>query len=803
MSTSPESVKIKKVITDPESIKITRIFSLDNVIHEISATEINSTRDAIKNTSKKIVILNPNSKEVVRKTTVTVFHRHYKYYLVSTQDKAQGKTEYEIENPLSSGSVTILISYDIQCELGKEENLAQALCSDHSVTDSLNLMIKRFIQVFMGDLRSSGIAPGKDFNSYKEKLTGDLKRFLSNQAGLHADILLSVKGEEFLKDITLNLDSFNVRVTDYNEALTLQVEMGLDIDNSNRNAAIPYISQPDSLKDFLIEQIKRYLLENISLHQFVYQLNGTVKNELMEMLERALQPKGRKLSWLQINTKINFELPKQNINMHYSVFCDISDYSPRIEVEHKLLLQLGDLGMFKATPIPMSIEEWVEETLNTITKNELFYQRYVDILLDFVQEDPEKQRTLKKIKEQMQRQASTVGYTVKHLIVKPNIKILDLTFMVEIKEEVFSTLINRVNVTLGIVVQGKLTDLSKLHDYITPDKIIEKEMEHMILLEAKKLMHTIDPQEFYMPFKGSVVETAEDKLRTAITKIMTDQFHAHDVKITIKKIENDQINRILDLVNGSPYCIEFEVVPLRGGGLQEPVKFEVEFLIQSITNWNTFIYKNFDLKTGEEIQKIKDVLQRDIKSKFITVPYPALRYSSIEGANKILELARKSHAKISSIFGLEINIINLTREPTMTELEMHDILKTKIGIQTSKEKRIAQKEAETEIRIHENMQNVLLRNTNPETAELAQLSEINDITYAETQIKKIKEKSLVPGVEEAYRSQVTLPEKIDEWCLDDYADELIVSTPAYSIDEAPNNSIGEDKSDSYYYIEKE
>jgi hypothetical protein len=795
MSTSPESIKIKKVI-NPESIKI-RIHSLDKVIREISADEVSATRDAIRNTSKKIVILNPRSKEVVRKTTVLIFHRTYKYYLVSTQDNALGQIEYEINDISSPVHITIIISYDVRCELGKEEILVKALYSDNSATDSLNLMIKRFVQVFITDLRKSGITPEKEFSSYKDKLTGDLKRYLSNQVGMQADIVLSIKGEEFLKDITVSFEPFDVRVMDYNDALTLQVEAGLDIDNSNRNAAIPYISQQDSLKDFVIQQIKKYLLENITLHQFVFELNKTVRNDLMEMLERDLKSKGRKPSWLQLKSKINFEIPKPNIDMHYSVLCDISDYTPKIEVEHKLLLQLYDLGLFKTNTLSMGLEEWVEEKLNAITKSELITQRYVDILLDFDQEDPEKQETLRNIKEQMQRQTNAIGYTVKHLIVQPNMKPLTIKkngFMLDIKEEVFSTLINRVNVKLDIVVTGKISDLTKLHDYIAPDKDIEKEMERMVLLETKKQMHAVDPQEFYMPFKDSKGETAENRLKNAIMRVMTEKFHAHEIKVIIKRLETELIKRILDLVNGSPYHIEVEILPLRGGGTQEPIKFEIEFLIQAVSKWNIFIYKNFDSKTGEEIKKIKDALQKDIKAKFMTVPYEVLKYSSIEERNRILKIARVSNDKISAIFGLEINISNLIRYATMMESERLKLLKRKMEIQTKKEVTIFENEAETQIKSHEILQSTILKYKTPDMAEMAELAETKDLEYAEKEIAKIKDENLITGVEEASLSQLAPPGKTDEWSPEDYLDEFTGDKPE-AIDEGKKKPL-KDKSDS-------
>jgi hypothetical protein len=784
MSLSPNSIKIKKITNDSKStetgrIKVTRILSLDKVIQEISSDAVKTTRETIKNTSKKIVIFNTKTKEAVLKTSIFVFQKHYKYYLVSTQDSARGKTEYEIKN-LSSPNTTIVISYDIKCELGKEETLVKTLYSDHSTSDTLNLLIKRYVQVFIADLKKDSINPEKEFDGYKNKLTGELKEYLSNQVGLQADIVLSLKWDDLLKDITLNLEPFKIRVMDYNEPLDLEVDAGLDVDHSNKSAAIPYISREDRLKDFITDQIKKYVLENNTLHQYVYQFNSTVKSELMERLERALKSKGRRLAWLQLKSKINFDPPKRSVDVDYSVLCNISDYSQKIEVEHKLILQLSDLALFKTNCTSASLEEWVEERLAAITKDQMINQRYVDILLDFAEEDTKKQQILGNIKKEMQDQARTIGCTVKHLIVQPDMKPLTIFkngFMLRIEEESFSTFIKRVSVKLDIVVTGKLSDLRKLHRYITPDKDIVKEMDRVVLEETEKLMHKADPGEFYMPSKDPEAQTVEKKLNNAILNALEEQFYANDIGVVIKIVETDLIKRIMDLVNGSPYHIKVGIMPLAGGGAQEFINFEIEFLIRSVSNWHTFIFKNYDPETHEEIKKIKEALEKDIKSRFMTVPYDVLKFPDIEGSYVVLKVARKSHSKIAHIFGLDIFISNVTRSRTMTEIARQKVLAVKVAEQIKKEKAIIKKDMETQTEIHDKMQDFIRENTTPLDEEMAELGGNKELDHALEKVDEIKAKNLSIGVEEAAREQLAPPGGAAAWSPDDYKDEFSEDSP--------------------------
>lgn len=779
MSIRPGSIKIKKVekikpVSDSSptgSIKIVRILTLDSVIREISTDALNDTRESIKNTSKKIVEFNPRSGEVVRDSIIRIFHRHYKYFLVSTQDNAQGKTEYEIKDLASSSATTITISYDIRCELGKEDTLVKKLYSDNSVTDTLNLLIKRFVQVFVTDLKKDSINAADEFYSYKDRLTDDLKRYLSNQIGLQADVALTIKEDDFLRDITISPEIFKIRLMDYNEALSLEMDAGLDVDHANRSAARAYISRQEHLKTFIIDQIKKYLLENITLHQYVYKFIATVKSEVMEMLERALKPKGWRVAWLQLKSKIDFEIPPQNLDMDFSVRCNIGDDSPKIDVEHKLILQLKNVGHFKTNCASATLEEWVKEKLTSITKQEMLNQRYIDILLDFAEEDPRKQKTLSRIQDRMRTLANSIGYSVEQLIVQPDMKPLDILrngFMLNIEEQSFSTFIKRVDVKLDIVVTGKLKDLRKLHRYISPEKDIVVEMERLVLKETEKQMHDLDPSEFYMPPKRSDEKSAIERLMITIESALEKEFFAHEVKVIIKVVETDLIKRIMALVNGSPYHINVGIMPLAGGGAQEHINFEIEFLIRSISDWNTFIFKSFDPNTGEEIDKIKKALEKDIKSRFMTVPYQVLKYPDIEGAEIVKKVARISHSKIAHIFGLDIYVSNITRSRTMTEIARQKVLATKVAQQITKEKAIIKKEAETQRQIYDKMQDFIREHTTPLDEELGENKELE---YARRKAGEIEEQNLYTGVEEASMEQLAPPGEITSWSPEDYHDE--------------------------------
>jgi hypothetical protein len=740
--------------------------NLDQVIRLITLEEATTLRQKMNWTEAKIIRVDMKKAQILPRKPLMGLRRYIRYYRVSTENSAEAGAQVTIKDFSSNLSVEMRVSYQVKCPPGNEEKVVLALYKGDNPTTVLNRLIETLVQDFAALKRGEGVNPVLEYFQYREELKKYLVKNIMKKTGLEIEMIIALAHEKDLETFTIKSGDFDLRVNDCDDEMKLKFEIGLAVSNENRVYAILEYPNRSELETFLKDHIKKYALENIPLHDFAYDLNYSVKQKLIVMLNHLLEKKGREVAWLRLEGKTGTVSPQDTMKLQHTVSCDIKDYSKKIEVEHKLLMQLEDIGKYKAKQPGKDLKEWVEEKLNEITQNALFEKRYVDILLDF--EKPEQdQETLKTIKQDMQNFAGAIGYTVKHLIVEPNMKPLIVKrdgFMVQ-KTGDFSTLNNKVNVKLDIVVTGNLRDLSKIPQYITPEKDIIVEMEQVIYNEGEKQMHSVDPEKFYMPFKFPDEESIEDMLKIGIKERLESIFFASDVNVIIKRLETDLLQRILNLINGNPYNLDIEVMPLRGGGAQEKVAFEVEFLVETVSRWNTFIYKNFESHT-QEIEKVKDALQKDISEKFQTVPYEILRYISTKDSRTLLEIARKSHSKITIIFGLDIKISYVKRKPIKAEEAQQKILEKKVQALVEIETGIIGKEKEAILEKVDKLQEIELKYLNPEYSE----EEPKD--YAEKELEKIKNKAKESNIDGTELFKLTAPESSKNWSPDEYKDEF-------------------------------
>jgi hypothetical protein len=654
----------------------------------------------------------------------------------------------------------------VKCENGNEEKIVLSLHKGETPTAVLNRLLHTLVLDFAAEKRKSGGNLVLEFFQYREELKHHLAEKVMEKIGLEIEVVLDLEHEKDLDIFTVKSGDFPIRVKDYDKEISLKFEAGLKVNEKNRIYALLYYSKLNELEAYMREHIKKFTLENVSLHEFVYDLHSDYRKKLIAELDKKLDNQGREIAWIRLESKVDDAFPEHNLNFQHTVECDIKDYTKPIEVEHRLLLQLEDIGKYRAKQGTKSLKQWVEEKLNEITRNALFEKRYVDILLDFEKEENDRE-ALKLIKHEMQQFTDAIGYRVKHLIVEPNMKPLIIKrdgFIIQ-KAGDFSTRNKRVNVKLDIVVTGKLNDLSKIPKYIAPDKDIILEMEQVIYNEAEKQMHKVDPQKFYMPSKYPDEESIDDILKTTIEKQLQQVFFAKEVEVIIKRMETDVLKRILNLINGNPYQIDVEVLPFRGGGTQETIIFAVEFLVKTVSEWNTFIYKNFE-NHEQEIARIKQALIGDISGKFQTIPFEVLKYTSYDNSRKLLEVARKSEGKISGIFGLEINLTDVKRKSTMIENAQQEILEKKVTVQTQQEIAIIEKEKEVNLEKVNKLEGISLKYLDPEYSD----EEPKD--FAEKEIEKIKNKAKETSIDGKEAFKLPAVPSARKWSPDEYGDEF-------------------------------
>jgi hypothetical protein len=600
-------------------------------------------------------------------------------------------------------------------------------------------LIENWIREFIDEKKRKGINTVLEYYDYCEELKIYLTDHVEKKVGLNIQFDLPLKNEDELREYKIESENFPVHVKDHDDELNLSFKIGLDINEKYKIYAILNYIRLEELKKLFQEKIKKYMHEQVSLHHFVYDLNNDVKKVLTGVLNKVLEEKGREITWFKLESKIN-STPRESQKFNHTVKCDIKDYSDKIEIQHKLLMQLENLGKSKSNDIG-DLEIWVKEKLSDITQSILFEKNYVDILLDFEKAE-EKQAILNEIKTKMQKLALSIGYTVKHLIVEPNLVPLKFKkdgFIVEEKEATFATRDTRVNVKLEIVATGRIKDLRKISKYITPDKDLIEEMRHVINNEILKEMHLVNPEHFYMPFNFPSQKPAEEMLEESIKEKIKSEFFAEDVNVVIKIVETGLIDQIKKLITGGPYSFNIDILPLKHAGHRETVTFKIEFSIQGVdkNGWQLFLFR-ISKSTDEVIDKIKKTLGDAITVNFQTIPADVLLSGDIKVWKDLLKVAQISQADIADEFGLNILIRRIGRQATIIETANQKVLQMKVEAQTEKEFEMTKINDEVDIETLKNLQDKKSELLDPDLADDEKIAQLDK------QISELIKKSAYP-----------------------------------------------------------
>ncbi|MCP4150790.1 MAG: hypothetical protein GY757_23795 [bacterium] len=749
--------------------------NLDNVIRSLkNPGDMKTGRDDGRN----IRIDTVKGEILVNRSILTFRRRNIKYYFVSSRARAEGSCECSIRDFATDCTITLLLKYEVKCGAGQEEKVVKALYKKASPLEALNESIRIQVKDFAADIRKAGGNPVLDYYKYRTKLETYLENKIINETGLENNFVLSLKNEDLLKIYKIESDFFKVRVKDCDDELNLKFKTALDIAPQYRIHAVLNYARWAELENLVREFIGEFILREAKLHDYVYLLDTTLRERIIEALNKELELKGRRIAWLNMEADAPDSFPEESITNRHSTFCDIKDSSQKIEIRHKLLMQLKNIGKFKAARIEGDLEKTVEEKLDAITKSVLFDKEYVKILLDFDKVETERE-ILNTIRDGMEDYLESIGYTVKHHIVDPNAKPLILKrdgFSVEVKETEYSTLDSRVKIKLKIAARGKLKNLENISRYITPERDIEEEMRKLLEDEMKREMHYVDPEEFYMSAGSKEIESVPERLTGILKNKLEEVFCTDKVIVAVSTAETDLINRVEDFKTGSPYRFEIEVFPQREAGRQERVYFELEFLIKGVAEkgWHAFLSRKREAIKAE-VDKIVETLSRDICARFQKIPAGILLAGDIKQSKKLLEIARYSQAKIAGILGIDILITLLNRKETKLETTHLDILNKQIEGQKEKELAMLVMQDNAD---KSNLKILLDRRAemlHPDCFDADELAEIDE------QIETLTDKSAFVVGEGQKRLQSAAPEPAENFDIDAYADAMKNEIPALGV----------------------
>lgn len=722
----------------------------------------------------------------------------------------------EVSDFTQNHRIPLSISYRVSCVPGMEETLAIAFCN--SEEDNLDRDFDQRISALVNRLLSGQI--DRLIESFAESvaaLQNKLSEAAYRELGLNLSARIKLYGEEELDSIpigTPEATSFEIYVSDSDEPLILKLQTELIVDKpalamSTQQEDIWMISLVTSVK----EEIRKYFLNEVTLSQFYYELKDTVRHGLARHLDNILYSKGRKVSYLYLDSDSveASSIPKELVEIDYSVKCRVKNFSGEVSVENTLQMIPQDVRRYISAQSP-NLEAWVQNKLDKIVKPLLLGKKYIDLLINF---DHESER----IRASMQNEAEAIGYTIQHIVSLPALEHLALKESFEIRDsgDQFSTNETAIKVALSTSVNAKFNEFDKIEDYLNrPVQEIKTLMQEAINSKTKEILRTIDPERFYMRFYVADEQlekvSVEKELEIEVKKVLEDRFGAKVLRVVVVTELTDIIDYLQRLMGmlGSFKC---DVPSLVGG---EPVTFHGDFKIRGVEKGSWYVFQSVfettrksqeglrrefaalskqhadivridDVDDSQEeldrirqriqeiesiifgISEIQRTIEKSIRSKLITVDPETLRFNDIRSSftleKFINQCARES---IIEHYGLEISIRHLERNRTEQEVKLFGVQnkleQTKsdemlmdiesLGRKRSYQRQILNTKSESEFKELERLYEQRLK-----LASLSDSDDLEELEHINTRISILEENMAEPRLYEL--EQALNPSSID------------------------------------------
>ena len=651
---------------------MSQIYPLDPVIRRVDC----SKPPILSSPSEKLVIIDAKTGEILPRRPLMSF-RELRCYLVAAQKYAECEVlDCKVKDIATGRAISIDIIYEASCESGKEENLVKALFTGVHPGAVVEQFIRQCLQDFVRLNKNNGInfIDGY-FQGLKEKAPEHISQRANREIDLSLELRLSLKDANKIKPLQIHSQFFPVRVKDYGEELSLKIaEAMLQVNEDNKIYIVATNEQESQLQQLLQQKIGVFLRENVTLHEFVYQLNGQLRDKLVTYLnDNVLLNRGRKISYIALDSSdIGSLRPEESSLFKYEIECSIKDCPEPIRVEHEVLMNLTDIGKYQATRID-DLKDWLSKKVEKITQTMLLKMQYADLILDFDKKSDDPKKIENQIKAKVKQEANSIGYDIEHLFIIPNLEPITLKrdgiFLEE--EGEFVTKDTRVKGRLKIVVKAEVNNLEGLRDYLSPHKSVLNEIKRVIFEQAQLLIHDMEPERFYMRFSGHDPAqeqiSVEQLLKEEITQKLKNTFSLSELTVTPKADqENDVLAKRFNALQESFHDFQFETSPIREGGNEESVTFTGKFKVWTVCDWHTFQINNYKL-LDKEITDIQEVLQEDIKATLEIVPSHLIRYRDQKTKTEVLKTFNYSLKRTAKQFGLIVEIVNIKRSLTQSE----------------------------------------------------------------------------------------------------------------------------------------
>nr|MDZ8023048.1 hypothetical protein [Nostoc sp. SerVER01] len=588
------------------------------------------------------------------------------YYLVSSGSRAEDKFVYS-DKVFGTGSFSLVIEYQVSCEIENAQKVAEALCLAPHPGAKLQQKIEKYARDFIRKHRDEFI---NDFPQGIKNIIKFIIKEVETEVFLTIDIQISLD-ESKLKPYLIESQHFRVLVQDCNEELNLELQAELIVDPKNKIKAISNYDNRSSLSDLVKEEIKHYLFSTVSLQDFYYDLKTSVYQRIKTNLNLVLADQGLQIRSLSIDT--NEVAPPRLSQIEESITCQVQEYSEPVVIKNRLQMIPSDVSKYRMAGSP-SLTNWVKSQLEAIIPEELFAQS-IDILFNFEKTDP-----YNNIKQKMILEAKKIGYDINQLVSVAELKFDSLTKDFVLKDEsVFSikSSSGKLEVKLNIIVTTKIDKLENIKNYLKREISVE---EFQGLIKTKihntvsQYLHKVEPDRYYLRFdfeddQQNPKVTVKEELENKIKEVLKTEFSASVSDIVLERLDTE-VSELSKNLYSKGDAFELELQSKLDYG--ETVRFTGYLQVGGVDPdcWYVFQYRLPNLNDIKAF--VLDTLQQKLEEKYSTDELTSEENTSLQ-----VEVNQWAKASIIEQFGLEVEIKNWKRSRTESEIDLAQLeLKT-------------------------------------------------------------------------------------------------------------------------------
>jgi hypothetical protein len=617
--------------------------------HPLDRIIIRANADTQPHDGGKIVMIDRKTKtRLLKKPPSWGFWKDVDYFLVFRESVKREGLTHDIDDFENDRTIQIQIDYQATCLQNREEEVVVALYdSDTLPSVVLENKIIGWVKAFTTRWEREFI------DNYQEKIK-ELQNNMEKRA--EREVFLSIKFRltsniQLPSSLLIGPQKFSVQVTDYPKNLDCEVdgELGVLDQKTAHN-------RRDRLEAIVEREIKSYMAKYVKLHDYYFGSDEQLIPGIKTYLDGVFASQGRQVERLFIKReKPSFSNDVREVTKE--VKYQVQERSEPVTIVSTLQMELQDAGQYVATGTP-NLEKWVQRELDNIIPRVLFGMKYIDLLLSFQPKEAD-------IKDYMEKQAKSIGYSLRALLSVPNLEQLKLlkNFDIDVPGTQFPTKIDQAEVKLEISVTVRIQNLKDIEIYLNQQQDVKQLMREAILNETKRFLRSIEPEGFYMRF-GFTVEGekgVEQNLIELLTEKLSNEFKATVIKVDLKRLNTDITDRLRELEKSLPEGFEFEISPLSGG---EPIVFYGDFQVEGVdpNGWYQFQKRTFS------IQHIRDHIQKTAQRKLRTFASEHLEYRWHEEQEDIQKaMAHIMRQSAIEVFGVAIRVLNFDRK--MTELD--------------------------------------------------------------------------------------------------------------------------------------